>query len=529
MSLWEETVWSRTDILPKSLVLVAVGTYIAYHVSKVIYNLFFHPLRHIPGPRLAAATYIPEFYYDVLRSGSYTRQIMQMHAKYGPIVRISPNEVHCGDNRFIEDIYAVGNRKRDKPLHQVRGSGVAEQATFSTADHDVHRMRRGAVSKFFSRAQVSRLEPTVRELAERLCNKILDVGKRSPFDVTTAYSLFTTDVISGYCLGKNMGLIDQDGWEPNFREPLYAQLRLVYWFRFIPLLKHAGVAMAMFTRKLSEDMETLFNALIVDMPNNVRKAQADVNKGIDDGTSVFGALLRSDLPPSEKALQRMTEEGFSLFAAGTETVSWALAVITYHLLTKDELLDKATAEVSQVVDGSGQLPSWAALEKLPYLGAVIHEGLRLSYGLATRTSRVPTGEDLVYRGEWTPQGSRSLTEVEYVIPRGYAIGMSAVIAHHDESVYPDSHAFVPERWLDEKGRHRKELDRALLAFSKGSRGCLGINLAYCELYILLALLIVRVFPRMKLHETTEADVAYDHDFFNPFPVWNSKGVRAVIV
>ncbi|KAF0327386.1 major facilitator superfamily transporter [Colletotrichum asianum] len=105
----------------------------------------------------------------------------------------------------------------------------------------------------------------------------------------------------------------------------------------------------------------------------------------------------------------------------------------------------------------------------------------------------------------------------YVIPRGYAIGMSAVIAHHDESVYPESHAFVPERWLDENGRHRKELDRALLAFSKGSRGCLGINLAYCELYILLALLIVRVFPRMKLHETTEADVAYDHDFFNPFP------------
>lgn len=84
--------WSRTDILPKSLVLVAVGTYIAYHVSKVIYNLFFHPLRHIPGPKLAAATYIPEFYYDVLRSGSYTRQIMQMHAKYGILAPLPGNK-----------------------------------------------------------------------------------------------------------------------------------------------------------------------------------------------------------------------------------------------------------------------------------------------------------------------------------------------------------------------------------------------------------------------------------------------------
>lgn len=213
----------------------------------------------------------------------------------------------------------------------------------------------------------------------------------------------------------------------------------------------------------------------VDMPNNVRKAKADVDQGIDDGTSIFGALLRSDLPPREKTLQRMTDEGFSLFAAGTETVSWALAVITYHLLTKPELLDKAKAEVGQVVDSSGQLPSWTALEKLPYLGAVIREGLRLSYGLATRTARIPTGEDLVYRGDWTPEGGQSPTQLEYVIPRGYAIGMSAVISHHDESVFPDSHAFVPERWLGENGQHRKDLDRALLAFSKGSRGCLGIK------------------------------------------------------
>lgn len=55
------------------------------------------------------------------------------------------------------------------------------------------------------------------------------------------------------------------------------------------------------------------------------------------------------------------------------------------------------------------------------------------------------------------------------------------------------------------------------------------SLAYCELYLLLALLTIRVFPRMQLYETTEKDVAYDHDFFNPFPVWDSKGVRAIIV
>lgn len=127
---------------PKAALLgvAAVGG-ASYCLLYVTYNIFFHPLAHIPGPRLAAATYLPEFFYDVLGSGLYTKQIQRMHHKYGmfidandclavadefqgPIVRINPHEVHCADRHFIEEIYAVGNRKRDKPLHQVRGSGV---------------------------------------------------------------------------------------------------------------------------------------------------------------------------------------------------------------------------------------------------------------------------------------------------------------------------------------------------------------------------------------------------------------------
>lgn len=69
--------------LPASLLLVATGTWIVCQWTKIVYNLFFHPLRHIPGPRLAAATYLPEFYYDVIKSGRYTRRIQQMHQQYG--------------------------------------------------------------------------------------------------------------------------------------------------------------------------------------------------------------------------------------------------------------------------------------------------------------------------------------------------------------------------------------------------------------------------------------------------------------
>jgi cytochrome P450 len=185
--------------------------------------------------------------------------------------------------------------------------------------------------------------------------------------------------------------------------------------------------------------------------------------------TVFGSLLSSNLEAHEKQPQRLADEAVAVVGAGTETTSWALAVITYHLLTKPELLVKLRAELSTVIDDPLQLPAWTTLEKLPYLGAVLQEGLRLSYGVSARTARVPTQENLVYRGEFDKK------PVEYVIPQGFAVGMSAALTHHDESVFPDSYAFIPERWLDENNERRKDVERGMMAFSKGSRACIGMK------------------------------------------------------
>jgi hypothetical protein len=103
--------------------LALLALWLAYQVLKSLYNISpLHPLSRIPGPKLSAATYLPEFYYDVILFGCYTKQISKMHEAYGPIVRISPHEVHCSDISFADEIYAVGGRKRDKPVHQINGS-----------------------------------------------------------------------------------------------------------------------------------------------------------------------------------------------------------------------------------------------------------------------------------------------------------------------------------------------------------------------------------------------------------------------
>jgi hypothetical protein len=66
--------------------LVGVATWLLYVVLRTAWNLSpYHPLAHIPGPRLAAATYLPEFFHDTVKFGRYTRQITRMHEKYGTL------------------------------------------------------------------------------------------------------------------------------------------------------------------------------------------------------------------------------------------------------------------------------------------------------------------------------------------------------------------------------------------------------------------------------------------------------------
>lgn len=52
-------------------------------VLRTVYHLYFHPLSKFPGPRIAAATYLYEFYYDVVKGGMYIWEVERMHEKYG--------------------------------------------------------------------------------------------------------------------------------------------------------------------------------------------------------------------------------------------------------------------------------------------------------------------------------------------------------------------------------------------------------------------------------------------------------------
>jgi cytochrome P450 len=85
-----------------------------------------------------------------------------------------------------------------------------------------------------------------------------------------------------------------------------------------------------------------------------------------------------------------------------ETIAFTMTVMTYHLLANPKILRKLKLELQAAIPDPEVSTLQVALERLPYLTAVIKEGVRLSYGSSSRLPRVPL-EPMVFKSggkEW---------------------------------------------------------------------------------------------------------------------------------
>jgi cytochrome P450 len=90
-----------------------------------------------------------------------------MNVCAGPIVRISPFEVHVKDPDWYDELYTNGSRKRDKSAWFVGRSGG--NSVFGTIPHDHHRLRRSALNPFFSKRSIAAFEPVIQSTMNQLC------------------------------------------------------------------------------------------------------------------------------------------------------------------------------------------------------------------------------------------------------------------------------------------------------------------------------------------------------------------------
>ena len=216
-----------------------------------------------------------------------------------------------------------------------------------------------------------------------------------------------------------------------------------------------------------------------------------------------------ELPSHDFGLPRMFDTALMLFTAGFETTAYTFETAVYHILANPPLYSRLRNELTSACPDPQNIQAWIELEKLPYLTAVIIESLRMSTGVMSRLPRKNMKTDMVYN--------------DWLIPKGTLVGMSQRLIHFNATIYPSPEKFDPERWM--KGEESKQLQKYLVSFSRGARRCLGMHLAYAELYIALATIFRRF--QLQLYETDRRDVDGVLDFFIPKPD-GGNGVRVLV-
>jgi len=220
--------------------------------------------------------------------------------------------------------------------------------------------------------------------------------------------------------------------------------------------------------------------------------------------TIFHHLLE---PKDQKRPSRasLIDEALTLVAAGSDTVGNACNIGTFYALKYPSIHQKLKKELDEAWPDKDRPMSYTALEKLPYLTAFIREALRFSLGLMHPPPRVV--------GLSTPEiGGLK-------IPPGTVVGMSVKFLHTNPDVFPDPYNFNPDRWLV-KDTSRLLLD--LAPFSKGLRMCLGLNLAWCELYLIFGNILRRLDLKLHITEDTIDNFRADNGVDYWLPFWKKE-------
>lgn len=76
----------------------------------------------------------------------------------------------------------------------------------------------------------------IHDKAQRLCTRLLASDNVGPFQLTAAYSCFTTDTLTSYAFGHSLANLEQPGWHPTFKGTVDKMTGLFYLSRHLPVM-----------------------------------------------------------------------------------------------------------------------------------------------------------------------------------------------------------------------------------------------------------------------------------------------------
>ncbi|TDZ61724.1 Cytochrome P450 monooxygenase BOT4 [Colletotrichum trifolii] len=426
-----------------------------------------HPLRKFPGP-ISASFSNALYSWNFMRGRQPYRQL-ELHEKYGPVVRVAPNELSFSTAASWRDIY--GPRKGVEPLVKsdfYDGGNFASESLSIVSERDPrkHAEMRRYLSGAFSDRSLKSQEPLVAACVDELVGKLGEAGRGGGgANVVMWFNLVTFDIIGSLAFGDDFGGVEQ-GKEHFWVAIVTKSLRLgalADCFRRFPAVSViVQTVFSGFIDKLMAESRTHQKYTM----NLVQSRLATPSTREDFLTKIIEARKEASISDSQIAAHSS-----DFVIAGSETTATTLSCMTYYLLKNPSVLSRLQDEVRSTFSRYEDINATTAVP-LRYLKAVAQEAMRVYPPLPFALPRV------VPRGGSTVDG--------YFVPGGTVVSTSPFAASMSQANFSDPWEFRPERWLDKN--LTDDLD-ASQPFSCGTRSCMGRSLGWMELQTIMAKII----------------------------------------
>ncbi len=344
------------------------GAFFVKIIVTAVYNVYFHPLAAFPGPKTAAATPIP-FVYRLI-NGRLVHWTTSLHASYGEVVRISPDELSFIEPCAWQDIYASRPQLPRAEVGKLE-SGVGEKAMV-TADNENHARQRRIVSHAFSDRALREQEYLLIKYTDLLISRLhdqLESPEEHPHEVNICKWLqfVTFDIIGDLCFGESFHSLENmehHEWVSMILKGVKFGTRLTAFHYFPPastIMQRCVPSSMMATAEHHYDM----TRQKVDRRINQKSQRPDFMKYILENNDKKGMSI---------------EEIYStvslLVLAGSETSASTCTAAIWFSLKKPSVMEKLKEEIRRAFTGLEDI-TVASASGLPYLHAVLQESLRM--------------------------------------------------------------------------------------------------------------------------------------------------------
>ncbi|EJC97643.1 cytochrome P450 monooxygenase pc-bph [Fomitiporia mediterranea MF3/22] len=493
---------------------LCTGLTAAFFLVHVVPYLFDkHHIRRndISGPLLAR--FSDAWLGWVAAQGPRSEVVHQIHKKYGKFVRLAPNHVSIAYPEAIGEIYGHGNGTLKTDFYDAFLS--IDRTIFTTRSREEHTRKRKVIAHGFSQKSISQLEPYIRlhvaELFEKW-DKLYDGGRKGLtgveghnsweghdgrvwFNAMPWLNYLAFDIIGDLAFGAPFGMlrnakdaaptaVDQKAaMSENGQVNIQDLEKPVVAVREVPAVKvlngrsEYSASMGVLPPRWrpiarllpwyaegSKDVEDLAGLAVAAVAKRlaIPTDRADILSKLQQGRHEDGSPM---------SREELTADALTVLIAGSDTTSNSTCALMYYITSNPRVQAKLQKELDEaLVSFDDPVTSYDLVNHLPYLDAVIHEGLRVHSTLGVGLPRLVPEGGLTVCGKWFPEGT-VLSAPTYTI-------------HRDPKVWgEDADVFRPERWLE---RDHATLLKVFNTFSYGPRACIGRNVATMELFIFIS-------------------------------------------